>query len=450
MTTLRALPVFLGCLLALLLQVGCTKKDNPVITSAGTATGQVGVPFTFTVTATNSPSAFGVDPATPLPAGLAIAPTTGVISGTPTAAGTTTVTVTAGTFSGKVGSGTLVITIAAGTVTTGSDFGIDVADGAPGNDVTAPGVNHRVTIMADMQGTNWTKTSSGGPGGTDLFSQPVAVCRDSSGLIYHLDATLNRVVRMNNSGGITGFVTYGSTGSGRTQLLSPRGMCIDSNNRIYIADTGNNRIVRLSDISDTNPVIFPDVGITTPFNSPSAIFADANGKVYVADTFNNRIVTITDMTQDVPGSGFTQFLGQGSGLGSLNQPSGISVDGQFRIYVADTGNNRIVRIDNITGANFTALPPTDAIPGSSIGRFQNPVGIYTSHSGKTYVADTGNNRIVSFEGMTTTGWTPFGSRGTQDTGYFNPTGIFVRQTPFAIGRVEHAPVAPLGVVVVGR
>ncbi len=449
MITLRAQLVFLGCLLALLLQVGCTKKDNPVITSASTATGQVGVPFTFTVTATNSPSAFGVDPATPLPAGLAIAPTTGVISGTPTAAGTTTVTVTAGTFAGKSGSGTLVITIATGTVTLGTDIGIDVADGAVGNEITANGTNHRLSFFDDMVGTNWVATSKGGPGSADLFSEPVAVCRDASFHIFHLDAARNRVVQMNDSGGVAGFATSSSFTNGGPQLSNPRGMCIGADGNIYIADTGNNRILRMSGVSDTNPVVFPPLGSTTlQFSSPSGIFVDVNSKVYVADTGNNRIVAITNMTRDVSGSGFTPFGVSGSGINQFNAPGGICVDGSFHIFVADTGNNRIVRMDDIDGTNFQFLGGPTA--GSAVGEFAQPVGVYTSHSGRTYVADTGNSRIVRFTGIATTGWTTFGSDGTTDRRYKTPTGIFVRESPFAIGRVEHAPVAPLGAMVVGR
>jgi sugar lactone lactonase YvrE len=449
MTTRRALPVFLGCLLALLLQVGCAKKDVPVITSAGTATGQVGVPFTFTVTATNSPSAFGVAPTTPLPAGLAIASSTGVISGTPTAAGTTTVTVTAGTFSGKVGSGSLVITISAGTITAGTDIGIDVADGAPGNETTATTTNHRLSFFDDMNGTNWVSTSKGGVGSADLFSEPVAVCRDASFHIFHLDAARNRIVQMNDSGGVAGYTVSSSFANGGPQLSSPRGMCIDSSGLIYIADTGNNRILRLSAVTDTNPVVFPPLGSTAlQFSSPSGIFVDVNHKVYVADTGNNRIVAITNMTLDVSGSGFTPFGVSGSGLNQFNAPSGISIDGSFHIFVADTGNNRIVRMDDINGTNFQALGGPTA--GSAVGQFQQPVGVYTSHSGKTFVADTGNSRIVSFSGITTTGWTTFGSFGTTDRRYINPTGIFVRESPFAIGRVEGAVTGPLGAMVVGR
>src|SRR5437773_700426 len=79
----------------------------PVITSATTANGTVGVAFSYQITATNNPTSFN---ATGLPAGLAVNTTTGAISGTPTTAGTYTVTISA-TNAGGTGSATLTLTI---------------------------------------------------------------------------------------------------------------------------------------------------------------------------------------------------------------------------------------------------------------------------------------------------------------------------------------------------
>jgi Putative Ig domain len=83
---------------------------SPVITSSGSASGTVGSPFSYQITATNSPTSYG---AGTLPSGLSINTSTGVISGTPTAAGTTQVTVSA-TNSHGTGSETVTITISSG------------------------------------------------------------------------------------------------------------------------------------------------------------------------------------------------------------------------------------------------------------------------------------------------------------------------------------------------
>src|SRR5206468_1650650 len=72
--------------------VSFTIANTPVITSPLTACGTVGVAFSYSITATNNPTSFN---ASPLPAGLTVNTTTGVISGTPTTAGTTNVAISA-------------------------------------------------------------------------------------------------------------------------------------------------------------------------------------------------------------------------------------------------------------------------------------------------------------------------------------------------------------------
>jgi hypothetical protein len=79
----------------------------PVITSATTASGMVGSAFSYQITATNTPTSYGV---TGLPAGLSVSSTTGLISGTPTAAGTSKVTLSATNSSGT-GNATLTLTV---------------------------------------------------------------------------------------------------------------------------------------------------------------------------------------------------------------------------------------------------------------------------------------------------------------------------------------------------
>ena len=117
-------------------------------------------------------------------------------------------------------------------------------------------------------------------------------------------------------------------------------------------------------------------GIT--MSSPAGIVVDAAGNVYVADTGNNRIV-------EVNAQGIASVLTV-SGLGTaLSAPNGIAIDGSGNLYIADTGNSRIVKVDSSGAGTVVA---TGGVTLSA------PKGVALDQSGNLFIADTGNNRIV--------------------------------------------------------
>src|SRR5438094_1645396 len=127
---------------------------TPVITSPLTACGAVGAAFSYTITASNNPTSFS---ASPLPAGLTINTSTGVISGTPTAAGTTNVTITASNGPCNTASATLVITI--GAVPTTSSLSPTCATaGGPQFALTVNGTNFVSGSTVQWSGTALTTT----------------------------------------------------------------------------------------------------------------------------------------------------------------------------------------------------------------------------------------------------------------------------------------------------
>src|SRR2546427_172260 len=140
-------------------------------------------------------------------------------------------------------------------------------------------------------------------------------------------------------------------------------------------------------------------------------------KIYVADTNNHRIVRMDTMT----GAGWTALGGPpaGNGPNQFSSPSAIFVSAG-QIYVADWNNNRIVRMNDMAGAGWT----TFGILGSGTNEFNGPFGIFVS-AGQIYVADRNNNRIVRMNDMTGAGWTTFGTLGTGMNQFSSPFGTFV-------------------------
>ena len=137
--------------------------------------------------------------------------------------------------------------------------------------------------------------------------------------------------------------------------------------------------------------------------------------VYIADTGNNRIVR----TADILGSNWTSLGALGSGPKQFSAPWGVALDAAGKIYVSDSGNCRIVRVDNITGTNWTSYGAC----GGGAGQFSNPEGLWVDSGGKIYVADTGNNRIVRMDDMAGTNFTSLGSLGSGAGQFSSPAAV---------------------------
>src|SRR5205807_5938515 len=137
------------------------------------------------------------------------------------------------------------------------------------------------------------------------------------------------------------------------------------------------------------------------FSNPSGISIDAAGGIYVMDTGNARLVRMDDMN----GTNWTAFSGTGSGVGQFAQyVAPVAFDASGRIYVADTGNTRIVRMDDMSGTNWTTLTQSPVVYGY-IYSCASPVGVAVDAAGRIYVADGNRLSVVPVDDMTGTNWT---------------------------------------------
>jgi NHL repeat-containing protein len=103
---------------------------------------------------------------------------------------------------------------------------------------------------------------------------------------------------------------------------------------------------------------------------------------------------------NITGLNWTSFGSCGSGTGQFSNPKGIWIDSSGKIYVADSGNNRVVRMDGITGANFARIGSL----GNGTNQFNNPSAVTTDSAGNIFVADNANARVVEFADMSGTNW----------------------------------------------
>jgi hypothetical protein len=168
--------------------------------------------------------------------------------------------------------------------------------------------------------------------------------------------------------------------------------------------TDSEQIHRSDDMQGTNQISY-DGG----FYGAYGLALDSAGRIYIADTYNCRVVRIDDMN----GTNFTSFGTCGTDVGQFNDPSGIAVDGNGRIYVLDTNNCRVTAMDDMNGTNWASYGTC----GSGVGQFAPYylAQLAVDSSSRIYVADTANLRVARFDDMTGTNWTTL-SQGPQVNG----------------------------------
>ncbi len=245
--------------------------------------------------------------------------------------------------------------------------------------------------------------------GRDLFSDPYATVTLETVDIYNVfpyvesrsfqvvsDARWNRLVF--GEAGRT-LRAYNGAGLPLGALSSPRGMAVDEANRIYVADTGNDRILVLQASTEFDEMVLTPVyeirGLSGPydvaFSDGGTPFAPADDRLYVADTGKNRIVAFTLGTDGPRMSSAIGDLGSGQGhfAGPLAIAVGRSAGANTRdIYVADAHTQRIVQLrDETSGLRWVSEIHQDATVVTSLA---------TDHWGNVYATAPNQARVRKF------------------------------------------------------
>ena len=292
------------------------------------------------------------------------------------------------------------------------DTAVGVATDSTGNIYVVENTNNRVQKFTSSGVFQLTFGSYGS--GDGQFNTPFAIAVDNSDNIYVTDRYNHRIQKFNSNGEF--LFKFGTNGTGDGQFSYPIGVAVDDNENIYVVDALNKRVQKFN---SSGGFLFKFGSSGTADgqfgNYPWGIAVDSSENMYVTDPNNRRVQVFNS-------SGVFQFKfgTDGAGDGQFWGPNGITLDDSNHIYVSDEGNNRIQRFTN-SGVFELKFGSN----GTADGQFSSPYGVAVDSSGNIHVADSSNRRIQVFNNSGEF-LQKFGSNLAQDDGYFSaPNGIAV-------------------------
>lgn len=247
---------------------------------------------------------------------------------------------------------------------------------------------------------------------------------DAQGNIYITNSDQHRVLRVDSQGNVTTFAGTGNSGySGdndlatKANLQNPEGLSLDADGNLFIADTGNHVIRKV----DTNGIITTVAGdgtggfsgdsnlaVNAQLNEPNDMTINTSGEIFIADTANHRIrkVDTNGIITTLAGTNTAGFSGDNgdSTLAQLDTPKAITFDDSDNLVIADTNNHRIRQISpvgNITTRVGTGDAGFSGDNGNAtLAELEFPNALVFASSGDLYIADANRSKVRKIDATT--------------------------------------------------
>ncbi len=196
-------------------------------------------------------------------------------------------------------------------------------------------------------------------------------------------------------------------------MNEPVALALDGQGHLYIADQSNNRIRKIdlssgviTTVAGTGDSAFSGDGAPGPSTAlagPSGLVIDQEGNLYIADTFSSRIRKLDCSTGIVDavvgGVGAYQFApGENESSPSLSRPYAIAIHPDGRLFMTDS-DNHLIRVWNVQTKEMSLLAGNGKAEFSGDGRspvessLNYPFGVALDSQGHVYIADTFSRRI---------------------------------------------------------
>ncbi len=271
-------------------------------------------------------------------------------------------------------------------------------------------------------------SGDGGPATSAELCSPGGVAVDAAGNLYIADAGIDCVRKVNSSGIITTVAGGGPMNSGdggpatSAGLLQPFGVAVDTSGNLYIADTLDDRVRKvnasgiITTVAGSGMYVSMYTGDGGPATKatiyPKSVAVDRSGNLYIAETTDNRICKVdkSGTITTVAGNGAEGYSGDGGPAtsASLNYPLGVAVDTSGNLYITDTGNNCVRKVDSYgiitTVAGYWAKGYSGDHGPAIRAMLNYPTSVAVDTSGNLYIADMNNYRVrkVDTSGTITT------------------------------------------------
>jgi sugar lactone lactonase YvrE len=262
--------------------------------------------------------------------------------------------------------------------------------------------------IAEVVAGQWTQVEAV-PAAEALLLAPSAIA-SSRGTAYVADTNNHRIVKIDAAGNLTTVAGDGISGfsgdggpAARARLAAPFGLALDREGNLLVADTDNARIRRITpegriDTVAGNGRVANSVNgpaAASPLNAPRGLAVGADGSVYIAEFGAHKLLRLQPdgSLGAIAGTGTAGFSGDGGAASGaqFNGPQAIALDAAGNLLVADSGNNRVRKIDASGTIRSIAGPGVQAANGECTALFTS--GVAVDPTGNVWFSETGGNRV---------------------------------------------------------